>query len=87
MAAPHAVHSLGMAMCFDRLNVTNGASCELQAQRLLMVERAVRVTAKAPSFVGFHRMIDNSLEEGGGDAAREYTAHVARLAQEEARIL
>ena len=79
--------ALAMAIGYDRLDVTNVASFELVARRILMIERAVRVNPKAPSFVGLHKMIEHALDEGGGVATREFTAHMATLAEAEARIL
>ena len=78
---------LAMAICYDRLDVTNCASMELAGRRIIMIERAVRVNNKAPSFVGLHKMIEHALDEGGGIATREFTAHMATLAEAEARIL
>ena len=52
-----------------------------------MIERAVRVNPRAPSFVGLHKMIEHALDESGGVAAREFTAHMATLAEAEARVL
>ncbi len=79
--------TLALAVSYDRLDATNNASLELAARRIIMIERAVRVNSKSPSFVGLHKMIEHSLDEGGGIATREFTAHMATLAEAEARIL
>jgi hypothetical protein len=78
---------LAMAICYDRLDVSNCASMELAGRRIIMIERAVRVNNKAPSFIGLHKMIEHALDEGGGIATREFTLHMATLAEAEARIL
>ena len=62
----------------DRLDVTNVASLELVIQRLVMVERAVKLNPKAL------RMIDHALSEGRGVTTKDLTAHIA---ENEARIL
>lgn len=76
---------IGLAVGYDRLDVSNVSAIELVARRLIMVERAVRANPKAPNFTGLHRM--NSMEEGGGVATKEFTAHMAEHAAAEARIL
>ena len=78
---------LAMAVGYDRLDASNVASLELVGRRIIMIERAVRVNPRAPSFVGLHKMIEHALDESGGVAAREFTAHMATLAEAEARVL
>ncbi len=78
---------LAMAICYDRLDATNVAALELAARRIVMIGRAVRVNPKAPSFIGLRKMIEHALDEGGGVATRDFTAHMAMLAVAEARIL
>ena len=78
---------LGLSTGFDRLDPTNCAGLELGARRLVMIERAVRVNPRAPSFEGLGKMTQHALDEGGGLATREFTAHMAQMAETEARIL
>eukprot|EP00974_Lingulodinium_polyedra_P130258 11213175-Lingulodinium_polyedra.AAC.1 len=78
---------LALSLCHDRLDGSNLAGLELAARRVIMIERAVKVNPKAPSFVGLHRMVQHSLDEGGVVATREFTDHIAKLAESEARIL
>ena len=52
-----------------------------------MIERAVKVSPRCPSFHGLHKMIEHSLEEGGGIATKEFTAHMAQMAEADARVL
>ena len=78
---------LGLSTGFDRLDPTNCAGLELGARRLVMIERAVRVNPRAPAFEGLSKMTQHALDEGGGLATREFTAHMAQLAENEARIL
>ena len=78
---------LGFLVNYDRVDPTNLAAAELLGRRVVMIERAVRVNAKAPTFAGLHKMIEHSLDEGGGVATREFTAHMAQVAESEARIL
>ena len=78
---------LGLSTGYDRLDPTNCAGLELGARRLVMIERAVRVNPRAPSFEGFSKMTQHALDEGGGLATREFTAHMAQMAETEARIL
>ena len=80
-------HALGLAMQYDRLNVTNVASQRLVSWRLVMIERAVKLNPKAPSFAGLHGMIDHTLSEGGGVTTKDLTSHLAEVAENEARIL
>ena len=79
--------AIGVGVQYDRLDVTNVAAFELMARRLVMIERAVKVSPKAPSFTGLHRMIEHSLSEGGGVATKEFTSHMAEQAEKEARIM
>lgn len=72
---------------YDRLDVSSAASVELPAQRSIVIERAVRISPKAPSLMGLHRTIEYSLEEGGGVTTKELTPHMAELAATEARIM
>ena len=69
------------------MDPTNCAGLELGARRLVMIERAVRVNPRAPSFEGLGKMTQHALDEGGGLATREFTAHMAQMAETEARIL
>ena len=78
---------LATAICYDRLDVSNCAAVELAGRRIIMIERAVKVSNKAPSCAGLHSMIEHALDEGGGIATREFTAHMATLPEAEARIL
>ena len=63
------------------------ASLELIAGRLLQIEWAVRVTPEAPSVQGLVKMTDHAMDAGGGLATREFTARMATLADQEARVL
>ena len=78
---------LGLAVGFDCLDPTNCASLELAARRVIMIERAVRVNPKAPNFQGLTKMVEHSMDEGGGIATRDFTAHMAAQAESEARVL
>jgi hypothetical protein len=69
------------------LDPTNCASLELAARRVIMIERAVRVNPKAPNFSGLSKMVEHSMDEGGGIATRDFTAHMAAQAESEARVL
>ena len=44
--------TLGLAVQYDRLDVTNVASLELVTRCLVMMERAVKLNPEAPSFAG-----------------------------------
>jgi hypothetical protein len=78
---------LALAVGFDCLDPTNCASLELASRRIIMIERAARVNPKAPSFQGLSKMVEHAMDEGGGVATREFTAHMAQQAESEARIL
>ena len=78
---------LGLAVQRDRLDVTIVASVEMVTRRLVMIERAVKLNLKAPSCAGLHRMVDHALSEGGGVTTKNFTAHMAEIAEREARIL
>ena len=78
---------LGLSTVYDRLDPTNCAGLELAARRLVMIERAVRVNRKSPSFEGVSKMVQHSMDEGGGLATTECTAHMAHVAESEARVL
>ena len=69
------------------LNPTNCARLELAARRAVMIERAVKVNPKVPSFEGLHKMIEHAQDEAGGVATRRLTAHMAQQAGTEARVL
>lgn len=79
IAWEHKLHMnvLAMAIGYDRLDPTNTAALELVTRRVLMIERAARVSPKARCFTGFGRMIEHALDEQGGVATREFTAHIA----------
>ena len=74
-------------MQYDRLDVTNVASLQLASWRLVMIERAAKLNPKAPVIAGLHRMIGHALSEGDGVTTKGFTAHMAEIAEKEARIL
>ena len=78
---------LSLFLRYDRLDGSNSAGAEYAARRLVMLERATKVNPKCPTFVGLHKMIEHSLDEGGGLATREFTAFMAQVAEAVARIL
>ena len=89
VAWEHKMHLqvLGLAVGYDGLDPTNCAHLELVARRIVMIERAVKVNPKAPSFEGLHKMIEHDQDEKGGVATKQFTAHMAQQAEVEARIL
>ncbi|CAK0891661.1 unnamed protein product [Prorocentrum cordatum] len=89
IALEHRIHCqvLALALGYDCLDASSLASLELLARRVLQIERAVRVNPKAPSFQGLAKMTEHAPDEGGGLATREFTAHMAALAEQEARAL
>ena len=78
---------LAMMLCIDQLDVTNLAAAEYLARRLVMIERVVRVNPRCPNFSGLNRLIEHSMDEGGGLATQEFTAHFAQVAEADARVL
>ena len=52
-----------------------------------MIERAVKLNPKCPVFTGLSKMIQHSLDDGGGVMTRDFTSHIAQQAEAEARIL
>ena len=89
IALEHRVHCqvLALALGYDCLDASNLSCLELLARRVLQIERAVKVNPKAPSFQGLGKMIEHAMDEGGGIATRDFTAHMATLAAQEAQIL
>lgn len=79
--------TLGFLVSFGRLDVASCAGAEHSASRLLVIERAVMVNPLAPVCSGLHKMIQRSLDEGGGVATRELTSLMAQLAEVDARIM
>lgn len=53
----------------------------------MMIERAVRVNPRMPASTGLRKVIEHSLDEGGGVATRKFTPHVAQLAEVDAHIM
>ena len=79
--------TLALLTCLDRLDVSNCSGAEYAARRLVMLEKAVAVNPKSPSFHGLHRLIEHSLSEGGGVATRDFTAYMSQVAEADARVL
>ena len=78
---------LSLLLGYDRIDGSNCAGAEYACRRLVMLERAAKVNPKCPTFVGLFKMIEHSLDEGGGLATREFTAFMAQVAEADARIL
>ena len=78
---------LGLSTGFDRLGPTSWAGLGLAARRLAMLERALRVNPPAPSIEGLCKMTQRTLDGSGGLSTREFTAHMSRTADPEARAL
>lgn len=85
----HKLHMnlLVMAIGYERLDPTSTAALEVTTRRVLMIERAARVSAKAPRFSGLGRMIEHALDEQGGIATREVTPRIADQSANDAKIL
>ena len=79
--------ALALGLGYDTLDGSNCACLELMARRALMIERAVKVNPKAPNFQGLQKMIEHSLDEGGGIATREFTKYMAEQAEAEGKVL
>ena len=64
---------LGLAMIYDRLDAANCGTLELAARRLIMIERAVRVNPRAPSFEGLAAVVQQDVQawEAGAPAPKE----------------
>ena len=58
--------TLGLALQYDHLDVTNVAFLELVTRRFVMIERAVKLNPKAPSLAVPLRMIHHALSQGRG---------------------
>ena len=93
-AGSHVAHELKMLLLmlfmlvsYDHLDVTNLAVGELMCRRVVQLQRAVRANPRAPDFTGLHKMIEHSMDEGGGIATQAFTAHMSSLAEADARIL
>ena len=78
---------LGHMISYDQLDASNLACAEFGCRRLLMLERAAKANPRSPDFTGLHMFIEHSLEEAGGIATRQFTEHIAKVAESEARIL
>jgi hypothetical protein len=79
--------ALALLINFDQVDVSNLAGAEFMCRRILMIQKAVKMNPKCPAFGGLHRMIENNLDESGGLMTVEYTEHIAKLAEAEAKVL
>jgi hypothetical protein len=88
---------LALLVHYDQADTSNPAGAEYACRRLLMIERAVKGTnvfrmalasyPKVPSSAGLHKMIEQSLDESGGSMTVEFTPHIAKLSEAEARVM
>ena len=83
----HLCHALALFVTFDQVDMTNLAGIELMSRRLLQIERAVKASPRAPSFLGLEKMTQHAIDEGGGLATQEFTQHFATVAESDARIM
>ena len=81
------IMQLGLAVCQDRLDVTQLASIEHLARRLLQIEKAVRRNPKAPDFEGLNRYLDHVTDPASGAAAPLFDQHIADEMKVDANIL
>jgi hypothetical protein len=78
---------LALLVNYDQVDISNLAGAEYACRRLLMIERAVKGNPKSPCFAGLHKMIEQSLDESGGLMTVEFTEHIAKLSEAEAKVM
>ena len=73
------VEMLWVHTCHDLVNPLRLACAELPARRILMIERAVRRNARAPSFDGLQSYMAHTLDPHGGARASQFANHIADI--------
>jgi hypothetical protein len=78
---------LHLLVIFDGMNVYNLASAEHAVRRLLMIERAVKRSPRAPDFDGLEVYLSNTFDSSGGVVTSDFDRHIAEIKKSEAIIL
>jgi hypothetical protein len=78
---------LTLMICFDLLNVLNCASAEQTARRILMIERAVKRSAKSPDFEGLDVLLSNQFDSTGGVLTRVFDKYISEIQKNDAVVL
>jgi hypothetical protein len=78
---------LTLMICFDLLNVLNLASAEQTARRILMIERAVKRSAKSPDFEGLDVLLSNQFDSTGGVLTRVFDKYISEIQKNDAVVL
>jgi hypothetical protein len=83
----HIVMSLFIGACIDGIDLHQSAVAEHWARRLLQLQKAIRRSAKSPSFEGLEYYMYHCTPAGEGIAAPLFDSEVAAHAKDNAQIL
>ena len=82
----HLITILWLMSSIDQLNVPACQSAEFLCRRVLMLQRAVRRSPKAPDFEGLDTYIAHRLDSNGGLLSSDFDKYVAEHQKTEAII-
>ena len=82
----HIITILWLMACVDQLNVPACQSAEYLARRVLMLQRAVKRSPKAPDFDGLDTYVAHRLDNNGGLLSSDFDKFVAEHQKTEAII-
>jgi uncharacterized membrane protein YgcG len=79
--------ALHLLITFDGINPYNLAAAEHLSRRVLMIQRAVKRSARAPDFDGLDVFVANTFDATGGVITMEFDKWIATTQQSEAIIM